>query len=293
MNPGAYIRITRPLNSLFAGFAVLLGVIIAAGSIPPPGEAAPSLIIYPALIIAVSLITAAGNVINDYFDREIDAVNRPDRPIPAGEISPGAALCYSLALFLAGLFACIFTNPICIAIAIFNSALLVLYAVRLKGLPLAGNAAVSYLTASIFLFGGAVYGWPGIMQNVFVAIIVFLAILAREILKDAEDIEGDRAGGARTLPMSIGVGKSAAACFVLCLAAVIISFMPVFRWWGMPYMASIAIADLVIMTGAIRGLRAGDPETLISSKATSILKYGMFLSLVIFIAFALLSGQIK
>lgn len=290
MNPGAYIRIMRPVNSLFAGFAVLLGVIIAAGTILPPGEAAPSLFIYPALILAVSLITAAGNVINDYFDREIDAVNRPRRPIPAGEVSPGTALCYSMALFLAGLFACMFTNPFCIAIAIFNSVLLVLYAMKLKGLPLAGNIVVSYLTASIFLFGGAVYGLPGIMQNVFVAIIVFLAILAREIMKDAEDIEGDREGGARTLPMTIGAKRSAAICSVLCLAAVIISLMPLFRWWGVPYLISISMADLVIMTGAIRGLRAGNPGDLINSRATSILKYGMFLSLAIFIGFAVLLG---
>jgi len=290
MNPAAYIRITRPVNSVFAGFAVLLGVIIAAGPIPLLGEAAPPLFIYPALILAVALITAAGNVINDYFDRDIDAVNRPDRPIPSGEISPKAALVYSAVLFLAGLFASMFTTPLCAVIAVFNSALLVLYAMKLKGLPLAGNVVVSYLTASIFLFGGAVHGWNGLWQNIYVAIIVFLAILARELLKDAEDIEGDREGGARTLPMSIGVKKTAVIGFILCLGAVIISLLPVFRWWGVAYLILILVADIIIMAGAVKGVYAHGPEDLRDSGATSILKYGMFASLVIFIGSAVLLG---
>lgn len=290
MNPAAYIRITRPVNSLFAGFAVLLGVIIAAGPFDLPSEAAPPLYIYPALIAAVALITAAGNVINDYFDRDIDAVNRPERPIPSGDISPKTALLYSTALFLAGLGACIFTNVSCAAIAVFNSALLVLYAIKLKGVPLAGNIAVSYLTASIFLFGGAVYGLYGLLQNIYVAAIVFLAILARELLKDAEDIEGDREGGVKTLPMSIGVGKTGIICMALCGSAVFISLLPVFRWWGAEYLVLIIIADLVIMAGAAKGLYADNPERLKKSGATSVLKYGMFLSLVIFIGSALLLG---
>ncbi|ADN35697.1 Geranylgeranylglycerol-phosphategeranylgeranyltr ansferase [Methanolacinia petrolearia DSM 11571] len=290
MSQAAYIRITRPVNSLFAGFAVLLGVIIAAGPFDLLSPGAPPLYIYPALITAVALITAAGNVINDYFDRDIDAVNRPDRPIPSGEISPKAALAYSIVLFIAGIVASLFTNLLCIAIAILNSALLALYASSLKGVPLAGNIAVSYLTASIFLFGGATFGPFGLMQNFYVALIVFLAILARELLKDAEDIEGDSKGGARTLPMTIGVKKTGILCFVLSLIAVIISLLPVFRWWSPAYLLLIVIADLVIMAGATNGLYADTPADLRRTKATSILKYGMFLSLVIFIASAMLIG---
>jgi geranylgeranylglycerol-phosphate geranylgeranyltransferase len=290
MNPAAYIRITRPVNSLVAGFAVLLGVIIAAGPFDLLSPGAPPLYIYPALITAVALITAAGNVINDYFDRDIDAVNRPDRAIPSGEITPRSALIYSIVLFIAGLGASLFTNLLCIAIAILNAALLALYASNLKGIPLAGNIAVSYLTASIFLFGGAIFGPFGLMQNFYVALIVFLAILARELLKDAEDIEGDSKGGAKTLPMFTGVKKTGIICFILSLLAVITSLLPVFRWWGPTYLVLIAIADLVIMAGAVKGLFAADSVDLRRSKATSILKYGMFISLVIFIASALLIG---
>lgn len=290
MTLAAFIRITRPLNSVVAGLSVILGIIMAESGYT--GNNVSLLYTYPALIAAVAFITAGGNVINDYFDREIDAVNRPDRPIPSGAVTPRAALVFSGILSLFGLLACAFTNLLCAVLAIINSLLLVSYAMKLKGLPLAGNIVVSYLTASIFLFGGAIYGIHGLSATFYVALIVFLAILAREILKDAEDIEGDKAGGALTLPMQIGVRKTAAAAFILCAAAVVISLLPVFSWWGPDYIMMIIVADIVILAGAARALPSRDPNSLKKSKATTLLKGGMFLSLAIFIISALCFGII-
>ena len=193
-----YLEITRPVNSLVAGFAVLLGLIIAKGTVP-----AEALILIP----VVAMITAAGNVINDYCDRDIDLINRPARPIPSKRVTPKNALLFSAILFLSGIFVCFFVNTLCFAIGIFNSLLLVLYAKKLKMMPFAGNAAVSYLSASIFLFGGAFFGAEGIMQNSVVFLITFFAMISRELLKDAEDIKGDLKGGAKTVPIIIGVKK--------------------------------------------------------------------------------------
>ncbi|UUX91998.1 geranylgeranylglycerol-phosphate geranylgeranyltransferase [Methanoplanus endosymbiosus] len=285
MNSG-YITITRPVNSLFAGFAVLLGIIIAKGTIPGVSPAE-----YLILIPVVAMITAAGNVINDYYDREIDAVNRPERPIPSGSVSTKGALAYSIVLFAAGITLSVFTGYLCLIIASVNSLLLVLYAMKLKGIPLAGNISVSYLSASIFLFGGALYGLSGLQNNLPVAIITFFAILSREIFKDAEDVEGDRAGGVKTLPMYTGIYRSSVLAFIFALIAVIVSLMPVFRWWGVCYIAMIIVADAVIMAGAVKGVMSGDDSgALKRSGATGILKSGMFLAVVIFIISALLIG---
>ena len=285
MNRG-YIKITRPVNSLFAGFAVLLGIIIAKGTIPGDSPAE-----YLILIPVVAMITAAGNVINDYYDREIDAVNRPERPIPSGSVSPKGALLWSAALFAAGIVLSFFAGFLCLIIATVNSLLLVLYAIKLKGVPLAGNISVSYLSAGIFLFGGALYGLPGLINNFPVALITFFAILSREILKDAEDVEGDRAGGVKTLPMYTGIYKSSVLAFIFAIIAVIISLMPVFRWWGIYYILLILVADAVIMAGAVKGVMSGDDSgALKRSGATGVLKNGMFLAVVIFILSALLIG---
>ena len=106
----------------------------------------------PTVIIAVViLITGAGNVINDYFDYRIDQVNRPDRPIPAGTVSLSGARRYALLLFVAGVLLSFGTTLLCALLAVLNALLLIMYAARLKAIPLVGNLTVSYLAASIFI----------------------------------------------------------------------------------------------------------------------------------------------
>ncbi|WOF16423.1 geranylgeranylglycerol-phosphate geranylgeranyltransferase [Methanoplanus sp. FWC-SCC4] len=276
-----YVQITRPVNSVIAGLAVLLGVIIASGTV-----ALDSLVLIP----VVALITAAGNVINDYFDREIDAVNRPERPIPSKKVSEKGALIFSTVLFITGILLCLFANYLCLFLALLNSFLLIAYAMKLKGMPLVGNLAVSYLSASIFLFGGAIAGPGGLIQNFVIAAITFFAMLSREMLKDAEDIEGDKTGGAKTLPMIIGVKKTGVLAFLMAFLAVFASFLPLFRFWGITYIAMISIADIIILYAAFRGLSCDDSESLRESGATGLLKKGMFLALLIFIISAVLIG---
>ena len=188
--------ITRPLNSVTAGLAAIVAYLIATGTVMSR-----TLLLFA----VVTLITAAGNVINDYFDVEIDRVNRPDRPIPSGQVSLPAARAYAITLFLAGILVCLFTNDLCIAIAVFNSLLLIAYAARLKRTPLFGNITVSYLAASMFLFGGALEGLPGLLHVIPFAVMTFFAMLARELVKDGEDVEGDRASGAVTIPIRYGM----------------------------------------------------------------------------------------
>ncbi|MDG6257779.1 MAG: geranylgeranylglycerol-phosphate geranylgeranyltransferase [Methanomicrobiaceae archaeon] len=278
MQPTGFFTIIRPLNSCVAGIAVLLGYLIAVGTI-----AAEAFLLVPVVFFA----TAGGNVINDYYDREIDRINRPNRPIPSGAVTPVAARAYSAVLFLAAIGLSTFTNPLCMALAVFNSLLLWAYAARLKKVPLVGNLAVAYLAANIFLFGGALAGIDGLLQNVPLAGIVVLAMLSRELLKDVEDMEGDAEGGARTLPMIVGVRATAAVALAAALGAVIMSYLPLMRWWGGAYLAAITVADLVILAGALRGFRCGTPACIRSSCATGLLKGGMFAALLVFIIAAI------
>jgi geranylgeranylglycerol-phosphate geranylgeranyltransferase len=277
-----FAKLIRPVNSVVAGIAVLLGYLIAEGTLAPR-----ALVLVP----VVFLITAAGNGINDYFDREIDRINRPERPIPSGSISPAAALAFSCTLFCLGNAIAFLTGNVLLgAIAAFNSLLLVLYAARLKGLPLLGNGSVAYLAASIFLFGGAAAGTSGLIANLPVAAITFLAMLSREILKDAEDINGDARGGARTLPMVLGVRTSSVLALFFAFGAIFLSVLPLFPWYGAAYLGAIAPADILILAGGITGLRCVDAESIRSSRATLFLKAGMFLAVFVFLTFAILVG---
>lgn len=265
----AFWEILRPFNCAMAGVAAVIGLALA-GSFNAQA--------FALIFLAVFLVTGAGNSVNDYYDREIDAVNRPMRPIPSGRIGPSMAFNYSLALFAAGSLLAGLVNQICLVVAIFNSISLFFYARNLKATPLAGNVCVAYLTGSTFLFGGAASGLAGLLANQVPFLLSFLATMSREIAKDIEDMEGDRLGGAKTLPILAGEKLSAGLAAAFALAAVALSFAAPF---GMAYLAIAAVADLFFLISMQKIAKA---DAAGSQKA---LKTGMAVALLAFLAGAL------
>ena len=265
-----YWEILRPFNCMMAAAAAIVGLAMAGGLLP--GATA-------LIFLTVFLITGAGNAINDYYDREIDAINRPKRPIPSGRVSARAAFYYSLVLFAVGCLCAGLVNQICLAVAAFNSLLLILYARNLKATPLAGNISVAFLTGSAFLFGGAAAGPAGLFANRIPFLLSFLVSMSREIAKDIEDMAGDRAGGARTLPILAGERASAALAAAFALAAVVLGF---FAPFGRAYMMIVVVADLFFLFSVLKIAR-GD-----ATGAQKALKKGMAVALVAFLAAAVL-----
>ncbi|MFH0967063.1 MAG: UbiA family prenyltransferase, partial [Methanobacteriota archaeon] len=241
MEPVALFRIIRPLNAVMAGLAGILAFVIATGTLIPA-----VFIVF----LMVLLITAAGNVINDYHDADIDAINRPDRPIPSGCITRRAALVYAVLLFFISIIIGFLFAPLpLIIIGVVNSLLLWLYASHLKVMPLLGNLIVSYLSASIFLFGGALEGWAGVSANLPIAGATFFVILARELIKDAEDMPGDQAQGARTLPILYGIRITVFIAGIAAVIGVVITTLLYYRW-GLWFLGGIIPVDLLILIGA-------------------------------------------
>lgn len=277
MSLAGLFTITRPLNAVTAGLAAIVACLIATDTIIPEALL---------LFAVVTLVTAAGNVINDYFDVEIDRVNRPDRPIPSGQVRLPDARAYAVTLFLAGILVCFFTNELCIAIAVFNSILLIGYAARLKRTPLFGNITVSYLAASMFLFGGALGGLPGLLHVMPFAVMTFFAILARELVKDGEDVEGDKASGAVTIPIRYGMKTTMLLALACVLLGIVVSLVP-YLWWGPWYISGILLVDAIILFACIKTVRCTTPEGVKATGASTLLKAGMFASLVIFTLSAL------
>jgi geranylgeranylglycerol-phosphate geranylgeranyltransferase len=275
MRLAGFFTITRPVNSFAAGFAAIVAYFIDTGTVIPQTIL---------LFFIVVFITAAGNVINDYFDAKIDAINRPDRPIPSGAVTLASARGFAMSLFLAGILVSFFTNSLCIVIAVINSLILLAYAGKLKRTPLLGNITVAYLSASIFLFGGALNGWDGLIHIIPIAAITFFAMLSRELVKDAEDVEGDRAGGADTLPIRIGIKKTLRLALICTMPAVAASFLPYFWWgWGTGYLTGILIVDIIIIVAALRSQKCSTSLCVKASKSSSLLKAGMFASLIVFV----------
>ncbi|MDD1725238.1 MAG: UbiA family prenyltransferase, partial [Methanospirillum sp.] len=240
------------------------------------------------VFLIVLFVTAAGNIINDYYDAEIDAINKPKRPIPSGAITKRQALVYAAVLFVAGNLLAFACAPLSLTlIAVFNSILLWLYAAYLKTTPLFGNISVAYLASSVFLFGGAFQGTEGILSTLPIAGATFGVMFTRELVKDGEDIPGDLAHGARTFPILYGIRPTLILAFVSAVGGICVSLLLAGRW-GLPYLAVITPVDLVILAGALRGLGCRDAEEVERSKSSMILKIGMFASLLVFLGSALL-----
>jgi geranylgeranylglycerol-phosphate geranylgeranyltransferase len=203
-----YFTILRPINCLMAVLAVYVASLIAGQPFIP---ALP--VIYA--LVSVFLVCAGGMVINDYFDIEIDRVNKPARPIPAGKISPRNALGLSCLLFAVGFFASYQINIFTFAVAIAASALLALYAWKLKKVMLVGHLTVSSLVALTFVYGGLIN--LNVVPALSLAILALLANTGREIYKSIEDILGDEKAGLQTLPIKYGVirAKIIASLFVI------------------------------------------------------------------------------
>jgi geranylgeranylglycerol-phosphate geranylgeranyltransferase len=276
---GPFLEITRPVNSAVAGLAAVLGYLIATGTVTNS-----ALILLP----IVAFITAAGNVINDYYDAEIDAVNRPNRPIPSGRVGREDARKYAITLFIFGNALCLFTNLYCLAIAVINSLILVWYAWHLKKFSGGGNLAVAYLTGSIFLFGGAFVGIDGLVRNFIVFAITLLATMSRELWKASEDVEGDLIGGALTIPVQLGVRTTGWLAFGFALAAVAVSLLPIGEWSGPLYLAGILPVDGAILFSSVISLRCDSGECVKRNKTTWFLKLSMFAALGVFTAAAIL-----
>lgn len=267
-----YVELTRAMNSVAAGGLTFVGAFVAGGVAGHPAAVV-------AAVGATVMATAAGNAINDYFDREVDAINDPDRPIPRGAVSPRGALAFSVALFGVAVVLAVQLPRLAIAIAVVNLLALVAYTEVFKGLPGAGNAVVAYLGGSTFLFGGAAVG--NVAPTAVLFLLAALSTLSREIIKDVEDVAGDREEGLNTLPIAVGERRALWVAAGALSVAILASPVPylVLSGFGLAYLVAVVPADLVMAWAAVESFE--DP-----GRGHRLLKYGMFLA-----AFAFVVGR--
>ena len=262
------ILITRPHNVAAAVLCVSAGYLLAAS-----GDRLPF-----ALLTAVALVTAAGNLINDYYDLDIDSINKPRRALPSGSVST-IQVRFIYYLLLAAVAAVCFYIPgvirVWIVVWVF---LLHLYSASLKRRYLSGNLAVSIVTGSGFLLGA--YAGGRIIEGIFPAVSTSLFVLGREFVKDCEDLEGDRRCGARTFSAVSGEKaalRAAASLFVLLAVAFpAAGFM---GYYSREYTGVMLISVLpILVISSIFSLRGEHPAF-----SSLLLKLGMFFGIVAFL----------
>ena len=144
------IKIIRPLNVISSGIAILFSSQMAGYQ----GSTSNVLL----AIFVVIFFTIGANVLNDYFDHEIDRVNRPDRAIIVGDVTRIQALYISIFSFVAGVFLSLQLNFNSQILSIFVSLpLLIFYNAKAKNYPLVGNVIVALILGLSFIYAGIVF----------------------------------------------------------------------------------------------------------------------------------------
>ena len=224
-----FVRLMRPINCTMMGFAVFVGAILA--SIVPTQPTLPQLSNLNWLNILFGFITgftfcAAAMVINDYYDRKIDAINEPHRPIPSGIVKPKEALTFMAVLIVVGFVFSLLAAPfglLCFIVAAASLAVTATYLTVGKRTGLPGNFLVSICVAIPFIYGSVtVIGTVGLNVVLF-ASMAFLSNTGREITKGIVDVKGDRSENVKTLAVRYGENKAAITAAVFYVAAVILT----------------------------------------------------------------------
>ena len=279
------IEITRLINCLMGALTVIIGLLNTRSNVP-----------FDKLTINIILgvftyifLAASGNIINDVYDIEIDKINRPERPIPRGSISlKQAKELFFLYLIIGIIFSLVNTlilslPLINLALAFFFGFIAWVYAKWGKKSGFFGNIIVG-VSFSIGLVYGAYLNTPIIPPYIFYFFITaFSLLVAREIIKGCEDIEGDKNHGVKTLAIKIGIKSSRNISVIFVLLAVMFFILPIFTtilnfFFFIVFMAiGLIEVGYIIVLMFTSDLRKEDLK-----KISLLLKIAMFLGLIAF-----------
>lgn len=213
----ALIKLCRPVNIIITFISVIVASIICSQGTLPNQK------IFLAAFVA-AIVLASGNIYNDITDIEIDKINRPDRPLPSGKIKSNEA--YILYFFFTAIaVGCAFLlDSIASIIVLFSILLLIIYSKILKRIPILGNFTIALLAGLVFIFGGVVVHNPA--AAIIPAVFAFLINLIREIVKDMEDVDGDKKVGIKTFPIAFGYQKSKYLILILSFILILFTLYP-------------------------------------------------------------------
>ena len=202
------------------------------------------------------LVCGTSQAVNDWYDRHVDAINEPHRPIPSGRVPGRWGLYIAIIWSVVSLIVAGFIGTSVFYAAIFGLAAAWAYSMpplRLKANGWWGNSAVGlcyeglpWFTGAAALLGG-VPGWPILI----LALLYSLGAHGIMTLNDFKAIEGDSRMGVRSLPVQLGVtGAARAACIVMAVPQVVV--IALLAYWDRPFHAAgvavLLAVQLLMMT---------------------------------------------
>ncbi|MBK1648671.1 chlorophyll synthase ChlG [Rhabdochromatium marinum] len=243
------------------------------------------LLLIAGVILAGPLLCATSQAVNDWFDRHVDAINEPERPIPSGRI-PGRWGLY-IAILWSGLSLIwsLWLGPWVIVATLLGIALSWAYSAppaRLKQNGWWGNAAVGFsyeglawITGTAVMLGGLMPDW----RSLTLAFLYSVGAHGIMTLNDFKAIEGDRQLGVRSLPVQLGADRAALLACIVMIAPQLVVIGLLFGWsqpWHGWAVVALVIAQSVMM---LRFLQAPiERATWLSAFGVTLSVSGMMIS---------------
>ena len=280
------IEIARPINCLMGALTVVIGLLNTRLDVP----LAKLMINIILGVLTYIFLAASTNIVNDFYDIEIDKVNRPERPIPRGSISLKQAKELFFLYLIIGIILSLL-NTLILNLTLINLTLVSffgfigwVYAKWGKKSGFLGNIIVG-ISYSIGLVYGGYLNSPIIPQYIlYFFLTAFSLLVAREIIKGCEDIEGDKNQGVKTLAIKIGIKTSRNISVIFAFLAIVFFILPVFTSILNLFLFIIFMVIGLIEVGyTIILMLTSDLKKEDLKKISLLLKIGMLLGLIAFL----------
>lgn len=199
------------------------------------------------VLIITLCISSAGFIINDIRDVDIDRINRPERPLPAGQFTIGQAWIVLIGLTVIGIVLSAMINVASLLMVLFLCTVLLSYSLIFKRMMLIGHAAVALSGALVLPYGGIAA--ENLIPTIYMLPVAFFAFMGREILKTLPDVEGDTMYDVHNVSTRFGM-RIAAICSIVFigLAATLLAILPIY--W---HMNSLYFPVLLLLVYPITG----------------------------------------
>ena len=255
-SPGALLQLLKPITWFPPMWAFLCGWISAG-----PGTDLSGWSLLAGVILTGPLVCGASQIVNDWYDQDVDALNEPDRPIPSGRVPGKTAFWFAVVWTAIAQTWAILIGPWVAAATGLGLVLAWAYSappLRLKMNGWWGNSAVAisyeglaWITGAAIVIGGDLPAEPILL----IALLYSIGAHGIMTLNDFKSIEGDLTMGIRSLPAQLGPTRAArVACLFMLLPQLIVILLLV-RWSLMPFALTVSlvvVAQLLAMRKLLR-----------------------------------------
>ena len=255
-SPGALLQLLKPITWFPPMWAFLCGWISAG-----PGTGLSGWSLLAGVVLTGPLVCGASQIVNDWYDQDVDALNEPDRPIPSGRVPGKTAFWFAVVWTVIAQTWAILLGPWVAAATGLGLALAWAYSappLRLKMNGWWGNSAVAisyeglaWITGAAIVIGGDLPAEPILL----IALLYSIGAHGIMTLNDFKSVEGDLTMGIRSLPAQLGPTRAArVACLFMLLPQLIVILLLV-RWSLMPFALTVSLvvaAQLLAMRKLLR-----------------------------------------